>query len=163
MASTWTTTSAAAAGCAGPATSACSRDITTGRSDIILCTEQTRLTRGRISFELEGLIDMVNEAGVDIATLRGGGLIDLSTSGGRAQARILGVMARLEVEQMSERIRSKLAQDAEAGKAHGGPRPFGYQHVDGRLVLDPGEADVIAEMGGCGCWLASRYGRCARS
>ena len=121
------------------------RDITAGRGDIILCTEQTRLTRGRMT-ELEGLIDIVNEAGVDIAAPRGGGLIDLSTSGGRAQPRILGVMARLEVEQMSERIRSKLTQNAEAGKAHGGPRPFGYQRVEGRLVLDPGEADVIAEM-----------------
>ena len=68
--------------------------VSDGKGDVILCTEQTRLTRGRLT-ELEGLIDVVNAAGVDIAALRGGGVIDLSTSGGRAQARILGVMARL--------------------------------------------------------------------
>ena len=32
-------------------------------------------------------------------------------------------MRRLEVEQTSEQIKSKLRHIAEAGKAHGGPRP----------------------------------------
>ena len=119
--------------------------VSDGKGDVILCTEQTRLTRGRMT-ELEGLIDVVNAAGVDIAALRGGGVIDLSTSGGRAQARILGVMARLEVEQMSERIKSKLRQNADAGRAHGGPRPYGYKRVDGRLVIEEAEAEILREM-----------------
>ena len=55
------------------------RAVSEGQGDVILCTEQTRLTRGRMT-ELEGLIDVVNAAGVDIAALRGGGVIDLSTS-----------------------------------------------------------------------------------
>ena len=51
---------------------------------------------------------------------------------------------------MSERIRSKLAQNAEAGKAHGGPWPFGFQRVEGRLVLDPGRGRRHRRDGGAG-------------
>ena len=47
---------------------------------------------------------------------------------------------------MSERIKSKLRQNADAGKAHGGPRPYGYRRVDGRLVIDGAEAEILREM-----------------
>lgn len=76
--------------------------------------------------ELEGLIDVVEQTGADVHTVTAG-RYDLSTPAGRAQARILGAMARYESEQKSERLRSKHRQLAESGKpSGGGSRHFGY-------------------------------------
>ncbi|MBA3289087.1 MAG: recombinase family protein [Acidimicrobiia bacterium] len=111
-----------------------------GECDVVVSTEMSRLTRH--PRELEDLVDLIEATGVYVSALRAGH-IDLSTSGGRVTARILGAMARMESEQMGERIRSKLAANAKTGKPSGGPRPFGYQRVDGRLVVDTTEAKLI--------------------
>jgi site-specific DNA recombinase len=112
--------------------------IAAGDCDVVRCSEMSRLTRH--PRELEDLVDLIERTGVQVAAL-----LDLSTSGGWANARILGVMARHESEQMGERIKSKLAANTAAGKASGGPRPFGYQRKNGKLVVDKHEAKLIRE------------------
>lgn len=114
--------------------------VRTGECDVLVCSEMSRLTRH--PRELEDLVDLIEATKVQVTALRAGH-IDLSTSGGRVTARILGAMARMESEQMAERIRSKKAEGTKAGRWSGGPRPYGYDNIDRRLVVKPDEADRI--------------------
>lgn len=114
--------------------------IRAGQCDVVCCTELSRLTRH--PRELEDLVDLIEQTGVQITAVRAGS-IDLSTSGGRLIARILGNVARSESEQMAERIRTKLAANAATGRPAGGSRPFGYDRLNGQLVVRPDEAALI--------------------
>jgi DNA invertase Pin-like site-specific DNA recombinase len=128
------------------------RAIEAGEADVVLCTEVDRLTRH--PRELEDLVDTVEAHRVQIVALRAGEL-DLSTSGGRMVARMLGAAARREVEAMSERQQARIAQRAKSGLSHGGgARPFGFRRpkrdetheVNGQQVpYRAGELIVIPE------------------
>lgn len=77
--------------------------------------------------ELEEFISLIEAHGAAVETVQAG-RVDLSTSAGRLQARMLGNIARYESEHRSERIRSKMRQLAEEGKTGGGGvRPFGFE------------------------------------
>ncbi|HWL44527.1 MAG TPA: recombinase family protein [Ilumatobacter sp.] len=115
-----------------------------GQGDYILTTEVTRLTRGNLRV-IEDLIDVVEAKRVTIHALRAGSL-DLSTSGGRMVARMLGVIARQESEQMGERMSAKHAQSAHAGKAPTGTLQFGYRRVGGTIEPDPETAPIVREL-----------------
>lgn len=115
-------------------------DLKNGVRDGLVCWHPDRLTRRPT--ELEHLIDVIEVIGVPIATVTAGDY-DLQTSAGRAHARILGAVARMESEHKSERLRSKMAELVEKGKPNGGPAGFGYRRVDGRLEIEPTEADLI--------------------
>lgn len=91
--------------------------------------------------DLEDMVDLINGK-VAVHTVKGGE-IDLTTPEGRLQARMLGTMARYESEHRSDRVRRKMDANAEAGIAHGGPRPYGW-NPDG--TLDPAEAGIVAEL-----------------
>lgn len=111
--------------------------------DVILCTEVTRLTR-RMR-QLEDLIELAETKGVGIHALRAG-LLDLNTSGGRAQARVFGAMAQMESEQMGERVKAKQAQSAAEGLP-AGRRMYGFDiPVKGQLVVNDDEAEHVRFM-----------------
>ncbi len=111
-----------------------------GECDVVCVTEMSRLTRH--PRQLEDIVDLIEQTGVQVSATRAG-TVDLSTSGGRVTARILGAVARQESEQMGERIRSKMAANAASGKPSGGPRPYGYERANGKLVVKPDEAERI--------------------
>ncbi len=111
-----------------------------GSFDVLVAWHPDRLTRSPA--ELETLIDAVEQAGVQIATVTAGAY-DLSTAPGRMSALIVGAVARQESEHKSERIRRKTRQLAEAGKAYGGGmRPCGYE-VDKITVNDTEAAEIV--------------------
>ena len=134
-------------------------DIRSGRADVVLAWHTDRLHRDMT--ELEDYITICGEGrnGVPTNTVKGGDL-DLSTSSGRMVARILGAVARGEVEHMIERMQSAHERIRNAGGRHGGPRPFGYQPEglsikhggEGRYVQVPAEAAMIRD--GCAKVLA---------
>jgi site-specific DNA recombinase len=107
--------------------------------------------------ELETFLDLVDDAGVDVATCTAGDW-DLSTASGRMFARQLGILARYEAEHRSERTRAGHDDLADEGYWHGGVRPYGYrpvvapEDVDKRgkrrtiLEVVPAEAEVVLEM-----------------
>ncbi|MEJ7647956.1 MAG: recombinase family protein [Nakamurella sp.] len=109
-----------------------------GRITGLIVWDVDRLTR--TPRELEDVIDLADRVGLALASV--GGEIDLSTPQGRMTARIKGSVARHETEQMSRRIRRKFDDRAQAGSPHGFVA-YGYRRVDGRDVLEPGEAAVI--------------------
>ncbi|MGW0136270.1 recombinase family protein [Streptomyces sp. NPDC003299] len=105
-------------------------DVKSGHVDAVVSWHPDRLYRQPA--ELEDLIIVVEEHKTEIATVKAGDL-DLSTPTGRLVARMLGAIAKYEVEHKQERILRKVQELVEAGKIHNsGHRPFGYdRHYDG--------------------------------
>jgi DNA invertase Pin-like site-specific DNA recombinase len=113
-------------------------DVRAGRVRRIVAWHPDRLHRSPLEFE--GFLDLVQETGCQVETVRSGA-VDLSTPSGRLNARVLGDFARYESEHKSDRVRAKLRQNAEAGKHHGGSRPYGWH--DDRVKLDKQEAAYV--------------------
>ncbi len=115
-------------------------DIAAGRVDAIVCWHVDRLTR--TPRELEDVIDLLDQRGIDLATVTGE--IDLATPTGRLVARTLGAAARHESEHKGERQRRAARQAAEQGQpARSGQRGYGYA-LDKVTVIED-EAAVIRE------------------
>ena len=112
-------------------------DVARGRYSAVLAWHPDRLYRA--IRDLEGIIDVLDTAGVLLHTVNGGQL-DLSTASGKMVARILGSVARQESEHKAERIKAAFAQRAEAGGWFVNTRVFGYT-MDGEIV--PEEAALI--------------------
>jgi site-specific DNA recombinase len=89
----------------------------------VLCWHTDRLYRSMK--DLERLIDIAEAGSVQIKTVNSGD-IDLSNSGGRMIARILGSVARQESEHKGERHRRANQQKAQRGEWQAANRPFGY-------------------------------------
>jgi site-specific DNA recombinase len=109
-----------------------------GEIDAVLAFSPSRLIRHPRT--LEDFIDLLDAQRVEVATHLAGDY-DLSTSGGRLVARVVGAVARHESEEKSERLVLKMEQLASGGHFHGGKRPFGYE-ADGVTIRDL-EADAI--------------------
>jgi DNA invertase Pin-like site-specific DNA recombinase len=111
----------------------------------IVCYHPDRLYRSLK--DLERLIDITEAANVKICSVNGGDF-DLSTATGKMVARILGSVARQEVEHKAERQRSANAQRRSKGQwAAYGRVPWGYTKVgelrDLSLVPKEPEASLI--------------------
>lgn len=114
--------------------------IKTGEVDAVVVWHLDRLTRRPI--ELERFFETCDAAGVrHLACVTGD--VDLATHDGQFMARILGAVARKESDDKSRRTKRKHQELAEAGRAVGGTRPFGYGR-DRVTVLDD-EAELIRE------------------
>ncbi|KDQ03219.1 serine recombinase [Rhodococcus qingshengii] len=112
-------------------------DIQAGKIDAVIVYHADRLYRSPL--ELERLIAIF--ANTEIRTVKSGTL-DLTTYSGRMVARILGSVARAEVDAMSDRRKRANDQKAASGLWIASRRPFGYT-IDGEL-LEP-EATAIRE------------------
>jgi len=116
------------------------KDIETGTVRTLVAWHTDRLHRS--PKELERFIDLAERTGLRVETVKAGRL-DLASASGRAMARTLGAWARFESEHKSDRIRRKLAENAAAGRPHGGMRPYGWE-PDKRTIRES-EAAVIRE------------------
>ena len=122
--------------------------LTAGRLDALVCWDVDRLTR--TPRELEDVVDLAERQGVALASV--GGEIDLATPQGRLTARIKGSVAKHETEQLSRRVRSKLAERAGTGAPHG-RSAYGWRReqvyddqgrrLGSRDVVHPEQAAVI--------------------
>jgi DNA invertase Pin-like site-specific DNA recombinase len=98
-------------------------DIKAGRLDAIAVWDADRLVRH--PRQLEDIIDLADLHGLALATISGD--FDLSTPSGRANARMRGVFARMEMEQKAMRQKDANGKRVEAERAPWWPsRPFGY-------------------------------------
>jgi len=105
-----------------------------GEADAIIAWHTDRLHRSPI--ELETFISVCETHHVTVRTVQAGEL-DLSTPAGQMQARIVGAVARHEIDHARKRMISAHAQGAEKGRAHG-RLPWGYQ-----AVVDPVSGSII--------------------
>lgn len=115
-------------------------DLESGRTDAVLAWHTDRLHRSPA--ELETYMEICERRGVPTHCVKAGAL-DLSTASGRMTARILGAVARQEVEHSIERIRGEKLHAGRAGRYRGGRRPFGYER-DG-VTVRPGEAAAVLD------------------
>ena len=98
-------------------------DIAAGRINGVVVYAIDRLTRRPI--ELEHFIELVEKHGVQLANIAGD--IQLDTPMGQAQARMMGLVARLEAQNIGRRVRDQKEQRAFKGIPHKGRhRLFGY-------------------------------------
>lgn len=118
--------------------------VQSGEVDSILVWHTDRLYRH--PSDLEEIIEMVDGRDLTIHTVTSGEL-DLNTATGRMVARLLGSVARNEVEHKSERQCRKHLDIAQNGKWHGGIVPTGYRRTEnkGELVIDEPIAVLIRE------------------
>ncbi|AKY03881.1 serine integrase [Streptomyces phage Verse] len=108
-----------------------------GEVDYVIAYHMDRVTRSMT--ELEQLIEMCLKYDVGVATVSGD--IDLTTDVGRMVARIIGAVARAEVERKSARQKLANAQRAAEGKPHvSGIRPFGYADDHRQVVTIEAQA-----------------------
>lgn len=103
--------------------------IRSGEVDAVAVWAADRLHRRPI--ELEEFIDLADRHGIALATVSGE--LDLGTPAGRLVARLLGAVARNEVEQKGARQKRANLQAARAGRMRHSRRPYGYED-DGRTV-----------------------------
>ncbi len=113
-------------------------DIESGALQAVVCWHTDRLTRQPI--ENEQFITLVAKMGIESNLATATGEIDLSTDDGRFMFRMLGILAKKEMERKSARQKSASRQKAEMGKAHSTGRAFGYDG-DGNLIFE--EANAI--------------------
>jgi site-specific DNA recombinase len=121
-----------------PAYEAMMAKVRAGQVEAVVAYDIDRLYRR--PRELEDLIDLA-EGGVLVVTAQGD--IDLTTSNGRAMARVVVAMASKSSEDESRRMKLKHAELAKHGKTAGGKRPFGYK-AD-RVSIDRREAKLIRQ------------------
>jgi DNA invertase Pin-like site-specific DNA recombinase len=114
-------------------------DIDAGRYSGVLVWHTDRLHRSIVEPEEYGAL--CEKRGVVTQTVKAG-LIDYTTPAGWLQARLLGAVARYEVDHQRERLKRKSLELAADGEWRGGRRPFGYA-ADGVTVVES-EAAVIA-------------------
>jgi DNA invertase Pin-like site-specific DNA recombinase len=117
-------------------------DIKAGKVTRLIAWHSDRIHRQ--PRELEPFMDAVIAAGVEIQTVQSG-ILDLSTPDGRLLARMHGAIAARESEHKSERVKLKSAELIAAGAWKGGPRPFGWESVNKRLVQKPDEIKLLRQ------------------
>ena len=117
-------------------------DIKAGTVDALVVWDTDRLHRR--PRELEDFIDLCDAVGdIEIRTVTAGD-VDLSTSSGRTNARLRGVMARDSSDKSSERIQRKHLEIASKGEVSGGgARPYGF--TPDRRKVDAKEAAHIVK------------------
>lgn len=101
----------------------------------VICWHPDRLHRQPV--ELERYLNVVDEYGVETATVQSGQW-DLSTPAGKLNARVVGSFATYESDHRSARIKAASRQRATRGGWNGGRRCYGWE-PDG---LTPREAEA---------------------
>lgn len=119
-------------------------DIDAGHVDCVLVYKLDRLSRSQKD-TLYMIEDVFLSHNVDFVSMQEN--FDTSSSFGRAMIGILSVFAQLEREQIRERVTMGRAERAKAGLWHGGGyRPYGYNYVNGHLVVNDLEAVMVREV-----------------
>lgn len=113
--------------------------IRAGAVDRVVVWHVDRLTRRIV--DLEDVVELCERTGVRLATVTGD--LDLSTDVGRMVARILAAVARGEVERKSARQKRANLQRAQRGDVGWTRRPFGYDRVDGEVIVVEQEGQAL--------------------
>lgn len=124
--------------------------------------------------DLEEIIELVTDLNLTIYTVTAGEM-DLNTATGRMVARLLGSVARNEVEHKAERQSRAHLELARQGRWQGGPVPIGYKKVPdtkGELAVDTATAKALQgaakriingrSLKSTAEWFSARIGRTVR-
>ena len=113
-----------------------------GEADALLVAKLDRLTRSVV--DPGSLIDRYFTPG-KAALLSVSENIDTRSAAGRLVLNILASVSQWEREAIGERTRDAMRHMKAQGEYTGGNAPYGYTLVEGALVADPFEQDVITQ------------------
>ncbi len=116
-------------------------DIGAGKIDCVVIYKLDRLTRSLLDFAQ--IMQTFERHGVAFASVTQ--QFNSQTSMGRLVLHVLLSFAQFEREMISERTRDKIAATRRKGKGDGRPR-LGYDAVNGKLVVNPEEAQRVREI-----------------
>ena len=116
------------------------QDVQAGKVDAVVVFKLDRLSR-RQRDAMTIIEDVLLANNVELISLHE--TLDTSTPWGRAMIGILASFNQLECENIT--LRTSVCRNAKArdGGYAGGRPPFGYRASDGKLVVVPGEAEIV--------------------
>lgn len=117
-------------------------DVERGEIDTIIVWHTDRLYR-RLN-DAVAIIALAEKHNLAIWTVQAGD-VDLGTPTGRGIAVMMAAAARMEVEHKGARQKAANFQRAKKGQRHFGNRPFGYDRIDGEIVIVEPEAMILRE------------------
>ena len=120
-------------------------DIDDKMVDCVLVYKLDRLSRSQKD-TLYLIEDVFDKNGIVFVSMQES--FDTGKPIGKATVGLLSVFAQLEREQIKERMAMGMVGRAKAGLWHGGgvTRPFGYDYIDGRLVVNKMEAVIVHDI-----------------
>lgn len=119
-------------------------DIQNKKIDVVLVYKLDRLSRSQKN-TLYLIEDVFLKNNVDFISMQES--FDTSTPFGRATIGMLSVFAQLERDTITERMHMGRTERAKQGYYHGsGIVPLGYDYVDGELIINDYEAQIIQEI-----------------
>ena len=116
-------------------------DIASGKDQIsyVLVFKLSRF--GRNAADVLKSIQTLLDYDVDLVCVEDS--IDSSTQGGRLTLAILSAVAEIERENIRGQFMAGRLQKMMEGGWAGGPAPFGYRNKNGKLTVEPGEAEIV--------------------
>ena len=117
-------------------------DVDAGRVQVIVVYKVDRLSRSLLDFSQ--IMERLNEAGCAFVSVTQN--FSTADAMGRLTLNMLMSFAEFEREMIAERTRDKIAASRRRGKWTGGPTPYGFRLVAGRLQLVDDEAEVVREI-----------------
>lgn len=116
----------------------------TDKFEMVLVYKLDRLSRSQRD-TLYLIEEVFRPNGVDFISMQES--FDTSTPFGKAMIGLLAVFAQLEREQIKERTWMGRVARAKTGLYHGGGNiPIGYEYSDGKLVINPYEAEQVKKI-----------------
>lgn len=116
-------------------------DIQTGRDGVsfVLVFKLSRF--GRNAADVLNSLQLMQDFGVNLICVEDG--IDSSRDSGKLVISVLSAVAEIERENILVQTMAGRQQKAMNGGWNGGFAPYGYELVEGRLVIAEDEADII--------------------
>ncbi|MFW9878536.1 MAG: recombinase family protein [Candidatus Thorarchaeota archaeon] len=108
--------------------------------DVLVVLKMDRIHRNSVNFAL--MMDQLKSWNKDFASVQE--TFDTTTAMGRFVMDIIQRIAQLESEQISERVKTGMTQKAKSGDGFLGFNiPYGYDYINGELILNPDEAKIV--------------------
>ncbi|WP_312118460.1 recombinase family protein [Brevibacillus reuszeri] len=117
-------------------------DVRAGQIDVVLVYRLDRLTRSVL--DLYQLLQEFDRHGVRFKSSTE--VYDTTTAIGRLFITLVAALAQWERENLGERVKMGMGQMVRERKRPGGPPPYGYDLVDGQLIVNPEEAAGVRTM-----------------
>lgn len=108
--------------------------------DVVLVMKMDRIHRNSLNFTM--MIEELNRNGKQFNSVQD--KFDTTTAMGRFVMDIMQRIAQLESEQIGERVYRGMEEKAREGRGNlGSGHPYGYEYVDGKLVVVPEESITV--------------------
>lgn len=115
------------------------RDIKEKQFDILVVYRLDRLVRSVV--DLHHLVRLFDENGIKFKSVTE--VFDTTSAMGRFFITLVSAMAQWERENLAERVRMGMERRAAEGKFNGSAVPYGYRLEGDKLVIEPGEAELV--------------------